>query len=257
MSARRALITLPAAAAVLLAAGCLQVEKTIELTPTLSGTALVVLHGNVEPALVYVTQTERQMEGKPLATAAELDEVKRQWLDLRGQAGSADDARGQEKLLRQSLPPGLALLESSSKQDRFFACSRARVAFDHLRNLAGLVLTHDPDDPLRDPFSSFTVSDESGTVVVTGRPLNPMARVLERLAAKKLDPKTTAAIRAQTKALFKDARVVVRIAAPFTVVEHNATRQDADTLVWEYDFAALDRLASGEATGGIRVRYRR
>jgi len=54
--------------------------------------------------------------------------------------------------------------------------------------------------------------------------------------------------------------VAWKITAPFDVVSSNATRKDGNTLIWEYDFEKLQKLAAskkGLDDMGVKVTYRK
>jgi len=59
---------------------------------------------------------------------------------------------------------------------------------------------------------------------------------------------------------FKNLRVAWKITAPFEVVSSNATRKEGNTLIWEYDFAKLQKLAAskkGLDEMGVKVTYKK
>jgi len=57
--------------------------------------------------------------------------------------------------------------------------------------------------------------------------------------------------------MFSGIRVVVRLAAPFEVVEHNAHRKEGSTLIWDYNMTSLLKMSAAEVEQGVRVRYRK
>ena len=61
------------------------------------------------------------------------------------------------------------------------------------------------------------------------------------------------------KDAFSKMRVSYRITAPFTVVSHNATRREGNTLIWDYDMAAFEKMAAEKKAdaGQVRVTYRK
>lgn len=73
--------------------------------------------------------------------------------------------------------------------------------------------------------------------------------------APKLDANTEKMVREA----FSKMRVAYRITAPFEIVSHNATRREGNTLVWEYDFAAFEKMEKTKKLDdlGVRVTYRR
>jgi len=54
-------------------------------------------------------------------------------------------------------------------------------------------------------------------------------------------------------------RVSYRITAPFTIVSHNATRKQGNTLIWEFDMARFEELSKSKnlEDAGVRVTYKR
>ena len=58
-------------------------------------------------------------------------------------------------------------------------------------------------------------------------------------------------------ALVKGLRVAFKITAPFEVLEHNAHRKTGNMLIWEYDFATMQKLTPEQSKQGIKVRYRK
>ena len=54
-------------------------------------------------------------------------------------------------------------------------------------------------------------------------------------------------------------RVAYRITAPFTVVSHNASRREGNTLIWEYDLESFEKMAAEKRAdaGQVRVTYRK
>jgi hypothetical protein len=72
-------------------------------------------------------------------------------------------------------------------------------------------------------------------------------------------PKLDAATEKMVKDAFSKMRVAYRITAPFTVVSHNATRREGNTLIWEYDMAAFEKMEKTKKLDdlGVRVTYRR
>ena len=77
--------------------------------------------------------------------------------------------------------------------------------------------------------------------------------------AKENAPKMDADTEKLMKDAFKDMRVTYRISAPFTIVSHNATRREGDTLIWEYNVARFEELSKKKNPEdfGVRVTYRR
>jgi hypothetical protein len=58
---------------------------------------------------------------------------------------------------------------------------------------------------------------------------------------------------------FSKMRVTYRITAPFTIVSHNATRKQGNTLIWEYNLEAFEKMEASKKIDefGVRVTYKR
>ena len=60
---------------------------------------------------------------------------------------------------------------------------------------------------------------------------------------------------------FSKMRVTYRITAPFTVVSHNATRKEGNTLIWEYNLERFEKMSKMPAKNmddmGVQVTYKR
>ena len=58
---------------------------------------------------------------------------------------------------------------------------------------------------------------------------------------------------------FNKMRVSYRITAPHTIVSHNATRREGNTLIWDYDYAAFEKMEKEKKAdvAQVRVTYRK
>lgn len=245
---------------VVLLAGCFEVEQSIELKKDMSGTADFHLGIDFEPMVVVMAQFAREMEGKTgPATAEELAKAKAEFRKSKTTSGSGSEMSRAD--IEKSLPEGVKLIDYGVKERELGIASDFRFGFDRLSRLVGVKLPSNSEDPTQknvidSPFEGLELSESGDTFTIRSKPQNPVAEVKEEAAdAPKLD--------AATEKLVKDAfgkmRVVYRIKAPFAVVSHNATRRDGDTLIWEYDMAAFEKMArSGKVTDSqLRVTYRR
>lgn len=244
----------------LLLAGCFEIEQTIDLNKDLSGTADFHLGVDLEPMIVVMAQFGREMEGKtgPI-TAAELAKAKAEFKKSSKKEESKEPTKAE---IDESLPEGVKLLSYSSKERDFGVDTDFKFGFKKLSNLVGVKLPSKGDgDPTKknvidSPFEGLELSEKGDTLTIRTKPQNPTASVKEQAAdAPKLD--------AATEKLVKDAfgkmRVAYRITAPFTIVSHNATRREGNTLIWEYDMAAFEKMEKTKKLDdlGVRVTYRR
>lgn len=245
----------------LLLAGCFEVEQSIDLKKDLSGTADFHLGVDLEPMIVVMAQFGREMEGKtgPI-TAEELAKAKAEFKKSAKKETSKDEPSKAD--IEKSLPEGVKLLSYGMKEREFGMDTNFKFGFDKLSQLVGVKLPSKGEgDPSKksvidSPFESLELSEKGDTLTIRTKPQNPTESVKEQAAdAPKLD--------AATEKLVKDAfgkmRVAYRITAPFTVVSHNATRKEGNTLIWEYDMAAFEKMEKSKKLddAGVRVTYRK
>ena len=254
---KRAIVVL---SSMLLLAGCFEVDQSINLQKDLSGTADFHLGVDLEPMIVVMAQFGREMEGKtgPI-TAAELAKAKAEFKKSAKKSESKEPSKAE---IEKSLPEGVKLLSYGSKEREFGMDTNFKFGFDKLSQLVGVKLpSKGQGDPTQknvidSPFEGLELSEKGDTLTIRTKPQNPTEAVKEQAAdAPKLD--------AATEKLVKDAfgkmRVSYRITAPFTVVSHNATRKEGNTLVWEYDMAAFEKMEKSKKLDdiGVRVTYRK
>ncbi|MDP9193553.1 MAG: hypothetical protein M3P06_17810 [Acidobacteriota bacterium] len=245
----------------LLLAGCFEIEQSIDLKKDLSGTADFHLGVDLEPMVVVMAQFGREMEGKtgPI-TAEELAKAKAEFKKSSKKEEKSDEPSRAD--IEKSLPEGVKLLNFATKEREFGVDSNFKFSFEKLSQLVGVRLPSKGEgDPTKknvidSPFEGLELSEKGDTLTIRTKPQNPTASVKEQAAdAPKLD--------AATEKLVKDAfgkmRVAYRITAPFTIVSHNATRKEGNTLIWEYDMAAFEKMEKSKKLDdvGVRVTYKR
>lgn len=245
----------------LLLAGCFEVEQSIELKKDMSGTADFHLGVDLEPMIVVMAQFGREMEGKtgPI-TAAELAKAKAEFKKSAKKESKKDEPSRAD--LEKSLPEGVKLLSFGTKEREFGMDSNFKFGFNKLSQLVGVKLPSKGEgDPttknvIDSPFEGLEVSEKGDTLTIRTKPQNPTESVKEQAADA---PKLDAATEKIVKDAFGKMRVAYRITAPFTVVSHNATRKEGNTLIWEYDMAAFEKMAKSKKVSdeGVRVTYRR
>ncbi|HYI07872.1 MAG TPA: hypothetical protein VEK57_02270 [Thermoanaerobaculia bacterium] len=252
---------LVAVASMLLLAGCFEIDQSINLQKDLSGTADFHLGVDLEPMVVVMAQFAKEMEGKKGPVTAE--ELARAKADFKKSATKKTDEKETSRAdIEKGLPEGVKLLDYKAVERDFGVATDFKFGFDRISRLIGVKLpSKGGGDPtkqniMESPFEGLELSEKGDTITIRSKPQNPAESVKEQAAdAPKLD--------AATEKLVRDAfgkmRVSYRITAPFTVVSHNATRREGNTLVWEYDMAAFEKMAkSGKVDDGqLRVTYRR
>jgi hypothetical protein len=245
----------------LLLAGCFEVDQSINLQKDLSGTADFHLGVDLEPMVVVMAQFGHEMEGKtgPL-TAAELAKAKAEFKKSAKKDSSKNEPSRAE--IEKQLPPGVKLLSFGTKEREFGVDSTFRFGFDKLSQLVGIKLPSKGEgDPTKknvidSPFEGLELSEKGDTITIRTKPQNPTEAVKEQASEA---PKLDAATEKLVKDAFAKMRVSYRITAPFTVVSHNATRREGNTLIWEYDMAAFEKMEKSKKLddAGVRVTYRR
>ncbi len=244
----------------LLLAGCFEIEQSINLQKDMSGTADFHLGVDLEPMVVVMAQFAREMEGKtgPIPPA----ELAKARAEFKKSSKKSESSEPTKKEIEESLPEGVTLLSYGTKERDFGVDSDFRFAFKKLSNLVGVKLpSKSGGDPTQknvidSPFEGLELSEKGDTITIRTKPQNPTESVKEQAADA---PKLDAATEKLVKDAFSKMRVAYRITAPFTVVSHNATRREGNTLIWEYDMAAFEKMEKTKKLDdlGVRVTYRR
>jgi hypothetical protein len=246
--------------AVVFLAGCFEIDQSIQLQKDLSGTADFHLGVDFEPMVVVMAQFAHDMEGKKGAvTKADIDKAR---ADFKKNAKKSESKEPSRADIQKGLPEGVKLLDFKTIERDFGVATDFKFGFDKLKQLVGVKLpSKEGGDPtsknvVDSPFENMELVEKGDTITIRTKPVNPADAVKEEAKdAPKLD--------AATEKLIKDAfgkmRVTYRITAPFTVVSHNATRREGNTLVWEYNMARFEELAKkkGGDDVGVRVTYKK
>jgi hypothetical protein len=256
---RKRTVALCLAACLPLVGGCFDVEQAMKLQKDLSGTAAFSMTVNMEPMVLFMVRMQREMAGKKgEPTAAEIAQAKKEFLASKKE--TKDDPAEQKAEIEKSLPPGVKLLESSMKDEGLKIAAHFVFGFDHISKLSQIKFpkkegAEQPGqkNPFDQPFSGLQVKDEGSTLLLTMEPTNPVAEQKEQTADMNLSPE----MKQQMEDAFKGLRVAFKIDAPFQVVEHNATRKEGQTLVWEYDLKAMEKMTPEQLAQGVRVRFRK
>lgn len=244
----------------LLLAGCFEVDQSINLQKDLSGTADFHLGVDLEPMIVVMAQFGREMEGKtgPM-TAAELAKAKAEFKKSSKKSESKEPSKAD---IEKSLPEGVKLLSYGSKEREFGVDTNFKFGFNKLSQLVGVKLPSKGEgDPTQknvidSPFEGLELSEKGDTLTIRTKPQNPTEAVKEQAADA---PKMDAATEKLVKDAFSKMRVSYKITAPFAIVSHNATRREGNTLIWEYDMAAFEKMEKLKKLDdiGVRVTYRK
>lgn len=256
-------------AILLLLSGCFQIDNAITLKNDLSGTADFHLGIDMEPMVMIMAQVGRSMEGKtgPM-TAEELAKAKADFKKSAKKSVNTKDKGGElpkKDDVQKGLPPGVKLLKFDAKEQDFGVDTYFTFGFDKLSQLIGVKLpSGKSEDPTKKsvidtPFEGLELVEKGDTITIRTKPQNPTEKVQEEAkegGGPKMDPDTEKMM----KDAFAKMRVSYRITAPFKVVSHNATRQEGQTLVWEYNYAKFEEMSKKKMKPedmAIRVTYRR
>jgi hypothetical protein len=257
---------LVAATLALFATGCFEVEQSLELKKDLSGIAHFKLGVDMEPMITIMAKVQKEMSGdKSPLTKKEIAAAKADFKKNQKKTTTTEDPR---KEAESGLPPGVKLLDVAVDEKEFGVTTNMKFAFDKLSSLVGVKLGtkkegEAPADPtkqsvLDSPFQGLELSETASTITIRTKPQNPAEKVKAEASGQgpKMDPETEKMM----NDAFKNMRVAWKITAPFEVASSNATRKEGNTLIWEYDFQKLQKLADskkGLDDLGVRVTYKK
>lgn len=248
----------------LLLAGCFDVEQSLVLDRNLSGKAGLSMKVDMEPMVLMMLRMQRQMQdqkGEP--TAAEIEKAKKEFLASKTSTEKADMAQ-QKAEMEKGLPQGVRLLDSAFEDKGLQLLARFTLGFDHVSKLKQVHLSKPKEgeeqgmgqpggqNPFDQPFGDLEIKDQGDTILLTSKPTNPMEE-----QKKGLGGELTPEMEKQMEEAFKGLRIAWKIEAPFQVLEHNATRKEGNTLVWEYTLANMKDMTAEKAREGIRVKYKK
>ena len=257
---RKKMMALGLAVSLLAAAGCFDVEQTLTLQKDLSGKAGFSMKVDMEPMVLFMTRMQREMAGQTgEPTAAEIEKAKKEFLASRKTETSEKPDKAE---IEKSLPPGVKLLDTSFKEDGLKLAANFAFGFDNVSKL-GLIKFPKKDseqqgppgakNPFDEPFAGLQLKDEGSTLLLTSQAVNPAAD--QKAQASEIDMSPEA--KKQIEEAFKGLRFAVKIDAPFEVLEHNATRKQGQTLIWEYDLKSMEKMTPEQLAQGVRVRFKK
>lgn len=257
---RKKMLALGLAVCLLAAAGCFDIEQTMTLQKDLSGKAGFSVKVDMEPMVLFMTRMQREMAGqKGEPTAAEIEKAKKEFLASRTTETSEKPDKAE---IEKSLPPGVKLLDTSFKEDGLRLAANFTFGFDNVSKL-GLIKFPKKEseqeglpgakNPFDEPFGGLQIKDEGKTLLLTSKAVNPAADQKAEASEIDMSPET----KKQIEDAFKGLRFAFKIDAPFEVIEHNATRKDGRTLIWEYDLKSMEKMTPEQLAQGVRVRFKK
>jgi len=246
--------------------GCFEIEQSINLQKDLSGTADFHLGIDMEPMVVIMAQVGREMEGKkgPM-TAAELAKAK---ADFKKNMKKSESGKPSREDVSKDMPKGVKLLDFKATEKDFGMATDMKFGFENVKSLVGVKLpSKEGGDPsqknvIDTPFEGLEVIEKGNLITVQTKPTNPAEKVNEQAeqAAEGGGPKIDPEMEKMMKDAFAKMRVVYRLTAPFTIVSHNATRKEGNTLIWEYDMKRFEEMSKTKKKMddfGVKVVYKR
>ncbi len=231
------------------AAGCMQFEYGITLEEDLSGTADVDIRVDLDRVAYMSAYIQNAFGGEGGEPSAEQIEEARQ--DILTEMDEDEDFN-EESLraeIEPDLPEGVELVYARVNRDELLTTMNMRFAYDHVDKLKEIRLDDDDEGdgegaPIdSEPFRELEIIEEGDEIIIRSEPINPMEEMDEMpwVSDEMMDK------------LLEGFAITFTVTSPFKVEEHNATRKEGKTLVWEFN---LETLKSGEATG-IYARLKR
>jgi hypothetical protein len=253
--------TIVALLSLVLMTGCFEIDQSINLEKNLSGTADFHLGVDFEPMVMIMAQFAHEMSGEkgPL-TAAELEKARADFKKSSKKEGPSKEPTRAE--IEKQMPEGVKLLDYKMKEREFGVATDFKFAFDRVSRLVGVKLpSKEGKDPTQknvidSPFQGLELEEKGNTITLRTKPLNPQEAVQKEAEG---GPKMDAEAEKLMRDAFGKMRVTYRVTAPFTIVSHNATRKEGNTLIWEYDLKRFEELAKSKKLddAGVRVTYKR
>jgi len=261
-------LRLAAASAALAAAlpltGCFDVEESVQLDKNLSGQAGFSATVDMGAMVLPMLMMKRQMEGKTgEPTAAEIAAARKDMIAQQKTSKSESSGPPKREEIEKSLSPGVHLLDAGvdDKQDLKLRV-HFRFGFDDLNKLAQIRDPKKKDEAagpgkpnlLDQPFSNLKLVDEGKTVLVSTDLGNPVA---ESGPPAGDGAKPMAEQKKQAEQILQGLHLRFKLTTPLQVVDSNAVRRDGNTLVWDYDLPAIEKLADAKQPVKIWARLRR
>lgn len=234
------------------AAGCMQFDYGITLEDDLSGTADVDLAIDLDRVAYMSAYIQNAFGGEGGEPSAE--QIKEAREEILAEVDEDEDfsVESMRAEIEPDLPDGVVLLYANVDRDELLTTVNMRFAFDHVDKLKEIRLDDDDDGedsgtPIdSEPFENLEIIEDGDEIIIRSEPINPMQEIDEMGEMPFVSDE-------MIEKLLQGFSVTFSITSPFKVEEHNATRKDGKTLVWEFN---LETLKSGEATG-IYARLKR
>lgn len=249
-------------AALVLGAGCFDVEQGVKLQPDMSGEASLRVEVDMEAMIKIMATLKRKFEDKEGdPTAEEMEQARKEYLEesKRDEEKDATEFAKKKKQLEEKLPQGVTLKTAEMTSEGFKKRVTMTFAFDHVSKLKDIEFPADedeemdgagpggPQEPLQRPFEGFEVKETAETVELKIKPANPAKEEKPEGEEGEGGQPDIPGLQEMVKAARSSLKVAFKIESPLEVVKHNATEQKGATLVWTYDLEKLEQLEKAAA----------
>lgn len=255
-----------------LLAGCFDLEESVDLDRNLTGKASFSATVDLGAMVVPMLMMQRQMSGKTGdPTPAEIAAARQDMIAQQKSDPSKAPSVPKREEIEKGLPPGVRLLDVGT-EDKGDLKLRMHVLFG-FDDLNKLMQIRDPKKEEKaaegagggpagananlfdKPFAGLTLKDEGKTVLVSTEFGNPVSAgaASQSLTGGEATPEAKKTM----EQIFQGLRIRFKLTTPLEVVDSNATRRDGKTLVWDYDAAAIEKLADAKQPLKVWARLRR
>lgn len=233
------------------AAGCMQFDYGITLEEDLSGTADVNVAIDLDRVAYIAAYVQNAFAGEGGEPSDEQIEAARE--EILSEMDEDDDfsEESMRAEIEPDLPDGVTLVRAKADRRDLLTTIDMRFAFDHVSKLKELRLDDDDEGdegaPIdSEPFKDLEIIENGDEIIVRSEPINPIDELDEMEDSPWIPDE-------MVRKMLEGFSITFRLTSPFEVEEHNATRKDGKTLVWEFN---IETLESGETTG-IYARLKR
>jgi len=223
-----------------LAAGCMQFEYGITLEDDLSGTADLKVEIDLDRVAYMSAYIQNAFEGEGGEPTEEQIEAARQEIleEMDEDDDFSDESLREE--IEPDLPEGVTLVHAKSERKELKTTVDVRMAFDRVEQLRDVRLNDEDEEGEESmdstPFNDLEIVEQGSEIIVRNDPVDPLEEMEDvPMVSDEMVEK-----------LLEGFGVTFKLTTPFEVLEHNATRRDGQTLVWEYNY---ETLKEGQAAG--------
>lgn len=236
--------------------GCLELEQRIRLKKDMSGKVSLNFSADMEPVVYFMAFMQKAMLGGGEGVEVSDHDLKaaRKLFLEKQKAGEGKPSK--EKLVK-TLPPGVTLKKFDVKESGTSMSAKAILAFDHLKKLSSINMSGDVvGGGEKSPLSDLVFEEDAHSFTLSTQYKNPMSGggVPGLDGGPENMPGKMGAV--MKKALNR-LSFQMTIESPFTVLEHNATRQNGSSLTWRFDYKTFKKMSADGSGALVRVKYRK